>query len=356
MTRRRVTVFSTTALIALSLACSDSSGPLSPTAPNPGVTLPADGSTLKASAPVPQSPINDQKLSTPDRPTLTAGVSTATFGAVALQYRFEVRNDADTIVDSALVNGPSWQVTHDLEFEKRHTWRVRAEYQGDAGPWSTLVSFVTAEGAFIRGSQVADPLTTGRTVGQQRGGHFVAGRGWQADSQTDGIDYDIQTCASCVLEFDITNIGKGEGGPFNADFKFVSMGDANAFGSFGAFRDHPWKMHLVQRGDGDGTGLEIIWRNGGTDPNGNPGDHRIKMTCCGPDFRNSSVFHFVVEWSPSGYTISVGTNGGPQVHYLADGFGGLPYAPPNHRVSLGCYPRAETFIGGIWSNVKLTPK
>ena len=28
------------------------------------------------------------------------------------------------------------------------------------------------------------------------------------------------------------------------------------------------------------------------------------------------------------------------------------YAPPNHRISLGCYPREETMIGAIWSNVK----
>ena len=56
-------------------------------------------------------------------------------------------------------------------------------------------------------------------------------------------------------------------------------------------------MHLIQRGDGDGTGLEIIWRNGDTDPEDNPGDHRIKMTCCGPDFKDSSVFHFVLDWT-----------------------------------------------------------
>src|SRR5262245_17983734 len=112
-------------------------------------------------------------------------------------------------------------------------------------------------------------------------------------------------------------------------------------------------MHLNQRGDGDGTGLEIIWRNGGTNPNGNPGDHRIKMNGGGPDFRTSSVFHFVVKWTPNEYRISVGTNGGPQVEYLVDGFGGLSYSPPNHRIELGCVPRGESFIGAIYRNFKL---
>jgi hypothetical protein len=79
------------------------------------------------------------------------------------------------------------------------------------------------------------------------------------------------------------------------------------------------------------------------------------MTGGGPNFQNSSVFHFVVEWSPGGYYISVGTNGGPQVPYLVDGFDGIPYAPPNHRISLGCYPRGESFRGAIFRNVKIYP-
>ena len=69
------------------------------------------------------------------------------------------------------------------------------------------------------------------------------------DSLTDGIDYDVPTCVSCRLEFDVTNFGAQEGFTFATDLKWLSMGDANAFSSFGAFRDHPWKMHLVQRAD-----------------------------------------------------------------------------------------------------------
>lgn len=352
MTRSTVTVFSTAALVALTLACSNSSGPLSPTAPAVGTSLPADGSTLKASTPVPQSPINDQKLSTTDRPTLTASASTATYGSgVALQYRFEIRNDAGALVDSALINSTSWQVAKDLDFEKRHTWRVRAEYQGDVGAWSTTASFVTAEGAFIRGSQVVDSLTMGKTVGQQRGGHFVPGQGWQADTYGDGIDYDITTCSACRVEFDVTNFGKGLGNP--ADLKWLTMGDAATFGDFNAFRNHPWKMHLEQRGDGDGTGMKLIWRNGGAG-GGEPGDHTAKVDPA-VNWKGSDVYHFVFEWNASGFTISIGVNGGTPERWFQDGFGGYPYAPPNHRISLGCYPRNETMQGAIWRNVKVTP-
>ena len=61
-----------------------------------------------------------------------------------------------------------------------------------------------------------------------------------------------------------------------------------------------------------------------------------------------------MEWDPTGYTIRVGTNGAPPIEYAGDhSFGGRAYTPPNHRISLGCYPRAETFPRGIWRNVKV---
>src|SRR5262249_14624955 len=133
------------------------------------------------------------------------------------------------------------------------------------------------------------------------------------------------------------------------DRKIVSMGDANAFSSFAGFREHPWKMQLAQRSDGDGTGFEIIWRNGAAG-DGDPGDHRIKILFGGPDYRTDKVFHFKLEWTPGGYRISV-----DGVVYLEDGWR-LPFVPNPFRISFGCYPRNETFVGMIVSNVKLTPR
>ena len=345
MKRRNLVLFGVSTLVATALACS-SANPATPVAPaSTGPTAASDGSTLKASAPTLQSPINGVKL-TSTTVVLTAGASTPQFTTgLPLQYRFQVMNAAGTVVDQALVPTTTWTVTAQLVGNATYTWRVRAEYLGEAGPWAIAQAFITIDPAIVN-----DVLTNGSTVGRQLGGRFIAGQGWQGLSVTDAIYYDIPTCDNCTVEFDVTNIGKGEGVCCNADLKFLSMGDANAFGDFGSFRDHPWKMHLNQRGDGDGTGLEIIWRNGGVG-NGNPGDHRIKMNGGGPDFRNSSVFHFVVRWSPSGYNISVGTNGGPQIEYMADGFGGRAFAPPNHRIALGCPPRSESFIGIIYRNV-----
>jgi len=252
-------------------------------------------------------------------------------------------------VDEALVNSTSYAVNAELAVNQVYTWKARAELNGYFGPWSTTATFTAPETAFLGASTFADPLTNGRTVGQQHGGTFLPGQGWQSLSVNDGIDYDLQTTCSdnCHLEFDVTNFGPQEGQCCEKDLKWVSMGDAPSFGSFGAFRNSPWKMHLVQRADFQ-SGMEIIWRNGGTDDTGgDPGDHRQKLGSTPLTFRSSDVYHFVLEWATTGYTISVNN-----ILIFEDGWD-LPYAPPNHRISLGCYPRGESFIGAIYRNVKL---
>jgi hypothetical protein len=340
--------FAVCALAAAVYACN--AKPATPVAPTPADTSGPDGSTLKANAPSAQSPVNDEKMQTATV-VLRAGAATLQFESatpVQLQYRFQVLNPANNVVVNALVSSTTYEVTAELADDTRHTWRVRAEVAGEAGPWSSSASFVTRDPALV-----VDPLTNGRTVGQQIGGRFIPGTGWQSTSTTSGINYLIPTCDDCTMEFDITNIGKGEGVCCGNDLKFLSMAPEGDFSSFGAFRDSPWKMQLIQRADGDGTGLEIIWRNGAADEHGNPGDHRIKMNGGGPDFRDTVVFHFVVRWDPSGFNISVGANGGPQVEYLEDGFGGIGYAPPNHLIQLGCTPRAESFPAAIYRNVRI---
>jgi hypothetical protein len=349
MERNVLALVGVSALVATVMACS-SKTPATPAPPAPPSTSASDGSTLKATAPTPTSPINDAKLQS-STVVLSAGASTAQFSpGVPLQYRFQVFNAANTMVqDSGLVGGPTYQVAAQLVGNQRHTWRARAEYQGQPGPWSTTASFISPDPALIN-----DPLTNGVTVGSMGGGHFIPGQGWQSDSSTSFINYDIPTCDNCTIDFDITNIGKGEGTCCNADLIFVSMGEASSFdGGFGPFRDGPYKMHFKQRADGDGTGSDMVWRNGGVGDS-NPGDHRIKLVCCGPDYRNTSVFHFKLKWSPSGYSVQFSQDGGPLQDLMSDGFGGIPYAPGQHRISLGCYPRGESFVGIIYRNFKLT--
>lgn len=355
MQLRKLSVLSTASLLALSLACAKSKA-LTPTTPTPAVVTPPNGATLKITAPTPQSPINNVRIETFSLPALTASAATPTEGGnITPQYRFQLFNDAGQQVAEGLQNAPNWTPLITPEFDKTYTWQVRAEFQGDAGPWSARASFVSPNGGYLRDTEFFDPLTNGRTVGKQIGGHFINGKGWMADKLTDAIDYRLSACASCTLEFDVTNFGHGEGEPFQKDVKWISMGDAAAFDDFLTHRNHPWKMHLEQRADGDGTGMKLIWRNGDVGE-GEPGDHTGKVDPA-VDWRGDVWYHFTLTWNPGGFEIWIGetqANGTVTNNKLwfKDGFGGHAYTPPNFIVSLGTRSREETMINAIWRNIK----
>jgi hypothetical protein len=365
-------VMSAAVILAATWAC-QKSAPLSPTPPVAPTVTSSDNTTLKVSAPKATSPIGDTRLDTFTAPTLAATGATPTQGSgVAYQYHFQLMNSTGTVLQQTTISGTNWTPTVALDFDTRYTWQVRAEADGAIGPWSSLASFISPNGGFIRGQQVFDPLTNGRTVASRiMGGHFVTGAngGWQADTLFDGLDYDIPTCNRCKVEFDVTNFGNGEGSSIEKDVKWFSMGNAGSWGDFLSFRDHPWKMHLEQRSDGDGTGMQVIWRNGAADADtgGDPdiGDHRGKFLSGGPNFGHSfdnKVWHFTIEWTPTTYKISLAENGGtPRVWFPGPGGdsglfgGGQSYSPPNHRIELGCVPRGESMIGALYRNFKVTP-
>jgi len=177
---------------------------------------------------------------------------------------------------------------------------------------------------------------------------FLPGQGWQSLSVSDAISWDLtEPCSdNCTLEFDITNIGEKEGFNYEKDLKFLSMGNAADFGGFGSFRNHDWKMTIEQRADYS-SGMMTIWRNGGVG-DGKPGDNRVKLTSTGVRWDSANKYHFKIDWATTGYAIYIN---GDLV--MRDSFVGIAYSPPVHRISLGCYPRAESFVGIIYSNVKL---
>ena len=204
MQQRTLTVLSTAALVALSLylACSKSKA-LTPTTPTPPVATPAGGATLKATAPTPQSPNNNVRIETFSQPALTATASTPTEGGnFTPQYEFQLMSDTGAVIEtSSLRNSSVWTPAVEMEFDKTYTWRVRAIFDGDAGPWSTTASFRSPDGGYMRGKSVFDPLTNGRSVGLVTGGHFEVGPngGWVSDARDHGIDYDIPTCDALIV-------------------------------------------------------------------------------------------------------------------------------------------------------------
>jgi hypothetical protein len=355
-------VFLSVALAAAS--CGGSSTPAPPAQPTP----PTPPVTPTLAAPQPSSPVSGQALA--DTPvTLTVTNARVTAGTVSnVKYRFEWSEldsfPADTRTGStqeiAQGNGTtSYTITDTLKPNARLFWRARAYADAVTSDWSGIETFVTANKGFILGRSIYDPLTTGVTVGDRRGGSFVAGQGWRADSDTDGIDYTIPTCTNCTLEFEVTNFGRAEGASVSKDYKWISMGDGPAFGDFATFRDHPWKMHLEQRSDGDGTGMKVVWRNGAASEGTNPGDHTLRNDTT-VDWRSSLVYRFTLRWSASGYSIAVGVvNADGSVSdnrtWFSDGFGGIVYAPPTHRISLGTRSRGDTMRNAIWRNIRMNP-
>ena len=134
-----------TALALAGAACTtgDSSQPL---APSSSATTAVPDASLKASTPTPQSPVNDQRLSTLNSVTLVAGTAAGQFTSLTLQYRFQLFNDVGVSVgDSGLMASPTSTFSTTLTPLARYTWRVRAEYQGTAGSWSAPASFTTPE-------------------------------------------------------------------------------------------------------------------------------------------------------------------------------------------------------------------
>src|SRR4051812_9408731 len=110
---RKLWSVSTVAALALVVACgkqpSTPSSPSSTTASNANAN--ADGSLLKATAPVPQSPINGEKVPNGVPVTLIISNSSTSFAAGVtpqLSYQFEVTNAGGAVVyNSTQTSGAS---------------------------------------------------------------------------------------------------------------------------------------------------------------------------------------------------------------------------------------------------------
>ena len=156
-------------LSALPLACGTSS-PTSPSAPGgtaggvAAAPLAADvlaagsedGSTLKVSAPIPQSPIDNVEVEILQlRPTLIVSNATHALGrfvsGASFPHEFQVLrvepSGSLTLVDSGSVpqgvGETSFVVQTVLDDVTPHRWRARVAYEGAHGPWSDMASFRT---------------------------------------------------------------------------------------------------------------------------------------------------------------------------------------------------------------------
>jgi hypothetical protein len=169
---------------------------------------------LKAPAPSTVSPTGG--VQAVDPVTLVATTVTGKFGTIPQPvYRFEVRSGT-AVVTSGTVAGSGSNVgftTTALEPDTNYTWRVRVESQGAFGPWSSDASFRSPIGAYIRGNEIRDPMTIGRTVGMPVGSVRFVANGLQILTQDSHVRYDLPvTLTAGEFSMMVTGFDEGSAG------------------------------------------------------------------------------------------------------------------------------------------------
>ena len=220
---RKVLLYTVAGVLGLTLACSKSTP--NPASPSSAVPVEAeaapDGSTLKVPAPSTASPTGGAQVQDPT--TLVASTVSGKYASVALTYRFEVRSGS-TVVASGSTAGTGSSVSFapsNLEPDTNFTWRVRAEAQGAFGPWSSDASFRSPIGAYIRGNEIRDPLTIGRTVGQRVGATQFVKDGIELLTADSRVTYQLPQTLQ-TGEFSVMVTGFDEGSPGDKS-KIMSM-------------------------------------------------------------------------------------------------------------------------------------
>lgn len=148
MVRRPTVLALAVAATALAVACSqEPQSPVSPSATGGATTAAADGTTLKVTAPTLLGPINGEQLET-RRPVFNFSNSVGRFTSVPVVYRLELLDAAGQFVGARAVNQNDagttvYQSDVDLAYGTDYQWRVRAEYDGQPGPWSSVGTFKT---------------------------------------------------------------------------------------------------------------------------------------------------------------------------------------------------------------------
>lgn len=367
MFQKRFLIGTCVAVLAVAMACSKKNeSPVSPGSSPAGEESPAapDGSTLKASAPTPVSPINNAQ---PDQVTLTATKSRGLFADIPLSYEFEIYNAANQRVYTSGVTGGvgagADNVSHtatgaQLGFDAPHTWRVRAVHQRSGrtlvGPWSSNGSFRSPVGGYIRGNEIFDPLTNGPSaiIDASSDVTWLPGVGVRLNTQHSFVQYRLpQTCTDCEMSAMMTNIGNG-----NEEWKtkVLSMLEEGVNPT-----ENRYRVTLDKRTQWVGQGSRIRY----TMCSG-----RVAGNCDEPSggfqsWNRSQTYFWNFEWRAGIGRLRVfeGGRNGRQMEDLRNGYD-APYAPNPHLVRLGSVggrggddTNPGTIIWNLWVSPNARP-
>jgi hypothetical protein len=333
MKRIPLVVLAAACAIAVATCGKEASSTLSPTATPPPTAAEGypDGSTLKVTAPVPQSPTGGQRLAQTDSVALIAQNAGRKFAAeLALTYRFRVFNAAGAMIAEAAnilerAGTTAYTLTAQLEGEQTYGWQVRAEAQGKAGPWSALATFVApANTGYLRGNELYDPLANGVTIGEKHGPlTFIPGVGVRLETQLSYISYQLPQTLS-EGEFSILVTGM----PANTEgdkTKLFAMGQ-----NYDDIVTNERRMTVEKRGDPAGV---VAWRfithDDQVDTEG--ADRQFI------DFQATQTYFWQATWRGNRFNLLIREGGadGRTIYNLGKNFKGRAYEPTPHVVYIG---------------------
>lgn len=357
---KKIAACSSAVLLALAVACSkNSETPVSPSGAQPGVSEAGpNGETLKATAPTPQSPVNNAQ---PDQLVLVSGTSQGTFDqslVASYSYEFQIRR-GDAVVCNATVGGGtgssvSWTPPCTLEFDQPYTWRVRAVHQGAFtafGPWSADATFRSPIGGYVRPGEIFDPLNNGRSAGEAVGVSFISGVGARLNGHDSRITYRFDQPLQSG-EFSLMVTGIDEGSPGDKT-KVMAMQEGG-----GDITDNDYRMTVEKRGRDYETPGATTWRI----IMGEADEHAGRIFD-GPRlpvaYSDELWYFWKFTWQSPGRAELVVREGGPRgrvIYNTSRGTGGFLYRPVPHLLHVGTSigragPIDASIPGAIYKNV-----
>lgn len=326
-----------TLLLSVALACSQSGTPSAPSPVTQSSDLGPGGATLKVAAPTPQSPTNGSQVTVTTNVPLVSGNVAGTNATFPVTLEYEVKNAAGTVLVTAKVAQASgstttYTFTTQLVTSAVYSWRVRATYNNAFGPWSSTFTFKAPDipPAYIRGNEVFDPMTDGKTVGTVNGPvQWIPGVGVKLLHNTSHITYDLPVNLQSG-SYSMMVRGVDESNPGDKA-KIMSMQEGG-----GDVTTNDYRVTAELRG-------RYYVTPGAVQARIITGDareefHRIYDT---PrivnDFSDEAWYFWRISWRTGSFTLEVRRDSetGPAVYVQTVGTGSFPYRPLPHRIHIG---------------------
>lgn len=348
MYRHKYAVLGAVAALAVTVACSNAASPMSPNAAVPGSGAAGpNGETLKIAAPGTTAPVGGATAGFPL--ALTIANVNGTYASFPVTYRYEITNASGTTVATGTQAASSGAATSivvnaSLAFDSPHTWRVRAEYNGAFGPWSTPASFRSAAGSFKNQDTILDLLTDGKTLGENHGAVLTSDGAFFPGGDT-YIAYALpQTIKNG--EFSFLAQGVDEGNPCDK-CKVMTMGEGP-----GDVTANDYRVSLEVRGNMYPNPGMVAYRmvNGDADET-KDFIRDTRRQDHWPEWSRAQTYFFRLFWGTGfgGYEIREGGPTGP-VHDTARVVtNGHEYRPTDHHAFIGS-PMAR---GGVANSTHL---